>query len=142
MTDTTDLVARLNAYFVSGGLFNPELANHTAVSELVRDSRDTIERLTRERDEARAVFDVKTAAQIIAALQEADLRSKDRIAKLNSGLTNAIDDVVEARLRIAKLEAALRALQLQALQSDVNSPHNEWGREALDAALSALEDKP
>jgi hypothetical protein len=34
---------------------------------------------------------------------------------------------------------ALRALYLQALQSDVNSPANEWGMEALEMARTALD---
>lgn len=33
---------------------------------------------------------------------------------------------------------ALKALHLQALQSSLNDPANEWGREALDMASAAL----
>lgn len=33
---------------------------------------------------------------------------------------------------------ALKALRLQSLQSDVNSPSNEWGREALGLANAAI----
>lgn len=33
---------------------------------------------------------------------------------------------------------ALKALELQALQSNVNSTSNEWGREALDLARAAI----
>lgn len=43
-----DLVARATAYLTGGGLFNPELANHDAVRNLIIDCRDAIERLTRE----------------------------------------------------------------------------------------------
>lgn len=42
------------------------------------------------------------------------------------------------RARVAVLEKALKALRLQALQSDVNSASNEWGREALEGANAAL----
>ena len=38
----------------------------------------------------------------------------------------------------AELLAALKALELQALQSNVNSPANEWGREALALARAAI----
>lgn len=49
-----DLVARATAYLTGGGLFNPELANHDAVRDLIIDCRDALKRLTRERDEALA----------------------------------------------------------------------------------------
>jgi TRAP-type uncharacterized transport system substrate-binding protein len=45
-----DLVKRLDAYFVMGGLFNPELADHQAVSDLLKDCREAITRLTNERN--------------------------------------------------------------------------------------------
>jgi hypothetical protein len=45
MTDTNDLVARLRAY---------EPYNHFKDGPLIREAADTIERLTIERDEARA----------------------------------------------------------------------------------------
>ena len=50
-------------------------------------------------------------------------------------------DEADARLIAAApdLLAALKALELQALQSNVNSPSNEWGREALDLARAAIE---
>ena len=34
---------------------------------------------------------------------------------------------------------ALKALRLQALQSDVNDDSNEWGKEALEMARAALD---
>lgn len=37
-----------------------------------------------------------------------------------------------------ELLEALKAIQLQALQSSVNSAANEWGREALDLANAAI----
>jgi hypothetical protein len=47
---------------------------------------------------------------------------------------------VIARLRAenARLREALDALRLQALQSDLNNPANEWGWEALQLANAAL----
>ena len=39
---------RITAYLTSGGLFNPELADHRAVSDLLIDSRAEIEWLRRE----------------------------------------------------------------------------------------------
>jgi hypothetical protein len=41
----TDLAARIAAYLSSGGLFNPELANHDAVRDLIIDCRARIEEL-------------------------------------------------------------------------------------------------
>jgi hypothetical protein len=42
---TNDLVKRLDAYFAMGGLFNPELADHQAVSDLLKDCRARITEL-------------------------------------------------------------------------------------------------
>lgn len=53
MTDpvpSKDLVARITAYLASGGLFNPELANHEAVRDLLIECRDTFSRPTHERE--------------------------------------------------------------------------------------------
>jgi hypothetical protein len=46
----------------------------------------------------------------------------------------------DARLIAAApdLLAALKALEIQALQSDVNEHSNEWGREALGMARAAI----
>jgi hypothetical protein len=41
----TDIVERCTAYLSDGGLFNPELAIHDMVRDLVIDCRDEIERL-------------------------------------------------------------------------------------------------
>lgn len=49
-------------------------------------------------------------------------------AMANARLIAAAPDLLEA----------LEALRLQALQSDVNNPANEWGREALAMAHAAI----
>lgn len=41
MTDT--LIQRITDYLSGGGLFNPELANHEAVRDLLIDCRDALE---------------------------------------------------------------------------------------------------
>ncbi len=55
MTDATlsadEIAKRITDYLIGGGLFNPELADHEAVCELLVDCRDTIELL--EKDAAR-----------------------------------------------------------------------------------------
>lgn len=35
----TDVEGRITAYFATGGTWNPEMANHRAVSELLHDAR-------------------------------------------------------------------------------------------------------
>ena len=45
---------RITAYLAGGGLFNPELANHDAVRDLLIDCRAALERAEREREELRA----------------------------------------------------------------------------------------
>lgn len=37
-----ELAARITGYLSGGGLFNPELANHDAVRDLLIDCRDTV----------------------------------------------------------------------------------------------------
>jgi hypothetical protein len=66
MTDTTDLVARLRSYAKDqGGWHN--------IDDTCEEAADTIERITRERDEARAEVAALTA----------------RVAKLEEGLAQA-----------------------------------------------------
>ena len=38
----SDIVERIRDYLSSGGLFNPELADHAAVRDLLVDARETI----------------------------------------------------------------------------------------------------
>jgi len=45
--DLTDVVSRITEYLDSGGLWNPELADHAAVRDLILDARDEIDRLRR-----------------------------------------------------------------------------------------------
>lgn len=40
-----DIVERITAYLIGGGLFNPELANHDAVRDLLIDARAENEKL-------------------------------------------------------------------------------------------------
>lgn len=42
MTTRAELAERITAYLSGGGLFNPELANHEAVRDLLIDCRDAL----------------------------------------------------------------------------------------------------
>jgi hypothetical protein len=152
MTDTTDLVARLNAYFVSGGLFNPELANHTAVSELVRDSRDAIERLTRERDQADAAAEAHEAKwqSFCKAPVDPDGAGTCACSYDQPGDVCLFHSpkLAAAEARIAKLEAALDSF-VRDQQSEAQAGTGEYQRgyddciaDHADRARAALEDKP
>lgn len=82
-----------------------------------------------------------------AALVRGSLRSgfKEGYAALLSERTAseaALKENERLRARVAELVKALEALRFQALQSDVNSPSNEWGREALEGANAALTPTP
>jgi phage shock protein A len=48
----TDLATRITDYLLGGGLFNPELANHDAVRDLLIDCRARIEELEKALKEA------------------------------------------------------------------------------------------
>lgn len=48
-----DIVERITAYLSGGGLFNPELANHDAVRDLLIDARAELAAVTAERDRMR-----------------------------------------------------------------------------------------
>lgn len=41
-----ELIGRINAYLWSGGLFNPELANHIAVRDLLIECREVLNEQT------------------------------------------------------------------------------------------------
>jgi hypothetical protein len=56
-------------------------------------------------------------------------------------IVEAVNSHAALKARVAELEEALRALRLQALQSSVNDPANEWGLEALHQANAALQPK-
>lgn len=43
-----EVLGRIQSYLVMGGLFNPELANHDAVRDLLMDARDEIHALAKE----------------------------------------------------------------------------------------------
>lgn len=45
-----DVPARITEYLSSGGLFNPELANHDVVRDLLIDAREVIETIAREQN--------------------------------------------------------------------------------------------
>lgn len=62
---------------------------------------------------------------LVAELVAADTREQ---SSANGRLIAAAPDLL----------AALKALEIQAIQSDVNSPANEWGREALEMARDAI----
>lgn len=48
---------RINNYLMTGGLFNPELANHTEVRNLLMDCRDYIEFLEKRLDHSTAMHE-------------------------------------------------------------------------------------
>lgn len=48
---TRTIPERIGDYLSGGGLFNPELANHDAVSDLLMDCRDEVDRLRKGLEE-------------------------------------------------------------------------------------------
>lgn len=57
---------------------------------------------------------------------------------LRVGLDGTQAGMVIDRLAVPELYDALKALQRQALQSELNSPAHEWGQEALTLTAAAL----
>lgn len=51
----------------------------------------------------------------------------------------AINEITRLTAENERLREALNALLLQALQSELNNPANEWGWDAIAAARAALE---
>ncbi len=51
------LIGRITNYLALGGMFNPELANHDAVRDLLIDCRDRIIELERQLQIAQAALD-------------------------------------------------------------------------------------
>lgn len=59
-----DIVERCSNYLSSGGLFNPELADHNAVRDLVINCRDEIERLREDLDLTQKIARIEIDAKI------------------------------------------------------------------------------
>lgn len=106
-----DLVARATAYLTGGGLFNPELANHDAVRNLIIDCRDAIERLTREINLSRQYAAGKDADYVtelgarLAAERERD-EARDLCAKLRNEARVHAQEARTANATIAKIYRA------------------------------------
>jgi hypothetical protein len=140
-TETADLGSRLR--LKAAMLRLGERIAFGSDADALEDAADAIAKLTRERDEARAAFDAKTAAQIIVALQEADLRRKDRIAEL----TRERDEAREAALEEAAKVADARELHWSedAEQSSSGAAAHIFRRKAdaaeqIAAAIRALKE--
>jgi hypothetical protein len=93
----------------------------------------------------RPINEVEANAALIVEAVNSHAALKARVAELEKQLNTwkltarSLDEEVDAQAeRITELEGALRALRLQALQSSVNDPANEWGLEALHQANAAL----
>lgn len=54
-----EILGRIQQYLVMGGLFNPELANHDAVSRLAIDARDEIHALAAENEKLRFALAIR-----------------------------------------------------------------------------------
>ena len=70
----SEIESRITAYLSGGGLFNPELANHEAVRDLIIDCRSELSRLTAALAEARGLLEAFYRADI-------DMHKYDRTAK-------------------------------------------------------------
>ena len=62
---TTELEARITAYLSGGGLFNPELADHTAVRDLLIDCRVAITALHDAQQQEKSGFRRLTGSEVI-----------------------------------------------------------------------------
>lgn len=62
------MIKRINNYLMTGGLFNPELANHTEVRNLLMDSRDYIEFLEKRLNHSNEMHEI--AMRMVATLME------------------------------------------------------------------------
>jgi ADP-dependent phosphofructokinase/glucokinase len=99
-------VARITDYLHSGGLFNPELANHQAVSDLLKDCRDALdhrdiiinwykELLADEREE------VEQLKGQIETLRELRMLDAGDVAELKLQIATARNDALEEAARQA-----------------------------------------
>jgi hypothetical protein len=117
----TDLAARIAAYLSGGGLFNPELANHDAVRDLIIDCRARIEELEKERDEALAKAERQWAGWVKAGVRIEELeKALEPIAAMQpilarplvAGATDMPDDAyVGSGITYGMLRTAARALK-------------------------------
>jgi hypothetical protein len=124
-----DLEKRITEYLTLGGLFNPELMDHKAVSELLRDCRDALSAL---REKLAAVEG-----------ENKELRMQDDPCFTYAFVLRARD--AEARATAAEAEVARRdaALQRIANPSTVAGMHEQDRAERLQGiARVALTKEP
>lgn len=96
----SDIVEGITDYLSSGGLFNPELADHAAVRDLLIDARETILALRKEveamKGEGAAMWRCGVSDTIILVDRVRRLFDRDRSLKRNRALAN-----MDAELEIA-----------------------------------------
>lgn len=96
------VVARITGYLTGGGLFNPELADHQAVSDLLIDARASIDTLNAEAQE-----------RILQALID-NGKWVEETARLRAERDAAVKDAVPL--------ASIRAIAVEAIRTVMGCP--------------------
>ena len=135
MSDKSNLptvLSRITEYLDSGGLWNPELADHAAVRDLICDARAEINRLREELDAARRDHGIVMAA-LQSSMQDCEHHKK------------SFAEAVAAHVRAERILAALREPS-EAMVADAaeyvlgyHEPDYRDIRTAIVAAVAAAE---
>jgi septal ring factor EnvC (AmiA/AmiB activator) len=107
----SDVIERINAYLFSGGMFNPELANHDAVRDLLIDARAELAAMREQRDALRRVSAAGTALAGMLADKNAEINKlRAELAATIHEKENRIIERNEAESLLKQARAELAAL--------------------------------
>jgi chromosome segregation ATPase len=117
-TPKTDVIKRIQDYLLSGGMWNPELAIHDNVRDLIIDCRTEIENLQSERNELR-----KKCAEWIYSFRDLRTLTQQLDEEIND-LLDEQDSAKNAFLEILKTNEDTSVLIYQKME--------DIARKALD----------
>lgn len=98
--DTKQVRKRIHDYLATGGLFNPELANHDAVRDLIMDCADEIDRLRDRGETQKSALELQnlTMTRLHRSLEAAERVRDEALAKVEKARDWAEDYAACAQL--------------------------------------------
>jgi hypothetical protein len=132
------LIARITGYLSTGGLFNPELAQHDAVRDLLIDCRDRIAAL--DRDNAMQHEGLRQGVDRIAALTA----ERDKLQELaNDGIHAERAALIRATKAEARADAMRDALRNAVIDRRIcnlcKTYFGDGGEQHVPGCLAALD---
>lgn len=101
----SDLIERITRYLSTGGLFNPECADHDAVRDLIMDCRTALSARSRDAERYRWLRD-KSPGQYDQPIVVTQARSGDHMKYVGPLAYGDLDAAIDAALASKPSEAA------------------------------------